>query len=99
MITVDETQLDQVEYLIEQSIKGNHILFDRYDIKLAFSQNIDTSRSREIEKHIEALILRPTLVQKRAYLEKLDEGTYLKVMRSFFSIVDNSLLEHSTVRH
>ena len=55
--------------------------------------------SYAVEHHIENLILQPTLAQKRAYLEKLDERTFELVVRTYFNIVENSIYESSEVRH
>ncbi len=100
MIYVDQKQLDQVEYLIEQSAKGYHILFDNNTIRKAFKNSKDETNEptnkkedNETEKHIENLILQPTLLAKRAYLEKLDSAIFDKVVRSYFSIVENNVSE------
>ncbi|MBI3543131.1 MAG: hypothetical protein HY075_07650 [Deltaproteobacteria bacterium] len=100
MIYVNQKQLDQVEYLIEQSCRGHHVLFDAEIIRQAFSkaqkeelEEDDESSQETIEKHIENLILQPTLVSKRAYLENLTIDTRDRVVRTYFSIVENNLFE------
>lgn len=99
MIYVNQKQLDQVEYLIEQSTKGNHVLFDIEIIRKAFfdfkkeDEEIEKSTEEEIEKHIENLILQPTLVAKKAYLENLGPKTFKRVVRTYFSIVENNMFE------
>ncbi len=103
MIYVSEDQLEQVEYLIGQSIQGNHILFDQDSIKKVFgafdSQNPSEKETYGVEHHIERMILQPTLEQKRAYLEGLDRNTYELVVRTYFNIVENSLFEQLEVKH
>jgi hypothetical protein len=106
MIYVNQKQLDQVEYLIEQSCRGHHVLFDAETIRSVFpepamrpdvadeSDTAEKSASGEdIEKHIENLILQPTLLSKRAYLENLNQDTLKRVVRTYFSIVENNLFE------
>ncbi len=97
MIYVSEENLRQVEYLIGQSIQGNHLLFDAESVRLVLGSDlhscIEPEESYEVEHHIEALIQQPSLMQKRAYLEKLDSSTYAKVVRTYFNIVENNLLE------
>lgn len=100
MIYVNQKQLDQVEYLIEQSCRGHHILFDTDIIREAFSRSSfvdfdddDEEENSAAEKHIENLILQPTLVSKRAYLENLSVETRDRVVRTYFSIVENNLFE------
>lgn len=103
MIYVNQKQLDQVEYLIEQSTKGFHVLFDNDVIREVFrkfdelsppkSESNPKETNEQIEKHIENLILQPTLVSKRAYLENLTPDVYVRVVRTYFSIVENNIFE------
>ncbi len=109
MIYVNQKQLDQVEYLIEQSTRGHHILFDLDAIRYAFcAANASEStpkkrpsktsakkkaKDESAEKHIENLILQPTLISKKAYLESLNHDTYVNVVRTYFSIVENNIFE------
>ena len=102
MIYVNQKQLDQVEYIIEQSTRGHHVLFDTDVIRKAFraralliEENPDDENGNDevIEKHIENLILQPTLISKRAYLENLKPDTFEKVVRTYFAIVENNIFE------
>lgn len=101
MIYVNQKQLDQVEYLIEQSCRGHHILFDADLIRGAFRRAVSLDEEEEYsdeqvsaaEKHIENLILQPTLVSKRAYLDNLNCETRDRVVRTYFSIVENNIFE------
>ena len=107
MIYVNQKQLDQVEYLIEQSSRGHHVLFDLEVIREVFARGrleaaqkthkAPKKSKRKLEdaaeKHIEKLIMQPTLVSKRAYLENLDFDTFEHVVRTYFSIVENNIFE------
>jgi hypothetical protein len=103
LIYVSPHQLKQVEYLIQQSIQGNHVLFTQDDLKRVFrpekSRILSEEESYEVEHHIERLILIPSLVEKRIYLEKLDTETFEKVLRTYFNIVENNLYENIETRH
>lgn len=104
MIVISEEQMDQVEYLIDQSLQGNHVLFDPSLIREIFHagqlhQDIELERAYEVEPHIEKLISLPTLSQKRAYVEQLDRKTMVDVIRTYFNIIENNLYENSEVRH
>ena len=46
MIYVDKTQLNQVEYLIGQSILGNHVLFDVDRLREIFSRAIEAAKEQ-----------------------------------------------------
>lgn len=103
MIYVNQKQLDQVEYLIEQSTRGHHVLFEVDTIRDIFRRNLsrkfepeditETAPDEAAEKHIENLILQPTLISKRAYLENLSPDTFERVVRTYFSIVENNIFE------
>lgn len=99
VIVVSEEQLKQVEYLLQQSRQGNHVLFDQASVRAVFNRKggapISDEEAHAVEHHIERVILLPTLAQKRIYLEKLDFDTYAAVVRTYFTIVENNLLEAS----
>lgn len=102
MIYVSKEQLESVEYLLQQSVQGNHVLFDPDTIREVLSSpesGISEPEAYSVEHHIERLIVQPTLMQKRAYLERLDSETYRRVVRTYFNIVENNLYESIEVRH
>ncbi len=102
MIYVSEDQLRQVEYLIEQSLKGNHVLFESSELREAFvlsRDSLEMEDAYEVEHHIEKIMAAPDLAQKRAYFERLDRPTRKLVVRTYFHIVENNLMDHSDVRH
>ena len=109
MIYVSKQQLNQVEYLIGQSILGHHVLFDTQTLRRIFKGEMirapeqqdddDEGESYATEPHIEKMIALPSLAQKRAYLETLDKDTFEKVVRTYFNIVENNLYEQQEAKH
>ena len=103
MIYVNQEQLDQVKYLLDQSAQGNHILFDYGTIhRIAFRIGTNETRDDRIEKAealLEQMILRPTISGKKAFLETLDPHTYDDVARVYFNIVQNSAQEKQEFCH
>ena len=111
MITISKSQLRQVEYLIQQSLQGNHVLFDAASLREAVTlrearchhpeknESLSTSDAGTIERHIETLITLPSLPQKRAYLERLPTEEYQALVQSYLNIIENNLLERGQVRH
>lgn len=102
MIYVSEDELDQVQYLINQSIQGNHILFDPDEVRKTFQEEAIEFAEEEayaIEPHIERMISQPTLAQKKEYLAQLDPETFRKVIRTYFNIVENSIYENYEAEH
>jgi hypothetical protein len=102
MITINQNQLDTVEYLIQQSAQGNHILFDLDLVRKVFSIKTDPmseAQAREVESHIETLITLDTFEKQKAYVEALPEEVLYRVIKTYFNIVENNMFEKSLVRH
>ena len=103
MIYVNQDQLDQVKYLLQQSAQGNHLLFDESTLRrLAPRLGQTETRNERIEKAeqlLEQMILRPSISSKRAFLESLDAETYDEVARVFFNIMQNTAQENQGFTH
>jgi hypothetical protein len=107
MIHVSKNKLQQVEYLISQSLQGNHVLFDHDSLTRILRDGsgsgllgpLSEEEAYRVEHHIERLIGEPSLMQKRAYLESLDTRTYAWVVRTYFNIIENNLWESQEIHH
>ncbi len=102
MITITQNQLMTVEYLIQQSAQGNHILFDLELVRKSFSLRsspMSDAEIREVESHIETLISLDTLEKQKAYVQALPEDVLYRVIKTYFNIVENNLFEKSPIRH
>ena len=103
MIYVNQEQLDQVKYLLEQSAQGNHLLFDESTLRrVAWRVGRQEARNEMVEKAealLEQMILRPTIAGKKAFLENLDPEVYDEVARVFFNIVQNTAQEKQGFTH
>lgn len=96
IVYVNDDQLEQVRYLLEQSASGNHILFDNDTIKrvkLTDDSEIEPElkhlAEQEAEQLFEKLVTFPTIESKRAFLARLDPKTYTDVVRVYLNIVLN----------
>ncbi len=102
MITVSQEQLDTVEYLIQQSTQGNHILFDLDLVRHVFTREtlpMNEEQAYQVEHHIERLIALDGFEKQKAYVEQLPEETLYRVIKTYFNIVENSLFESNLLRH
>lgn len=102
MIYVSQEQLDQVKYLLSQSAKGNHLLFDSSTLLRVAGGLGEKERSERVEKAeqlLEQMILRPTLGSKKAFLDGLEPEVYDDVARVYFNIVQNTASEHQGFHH
>ena len=94
MITVSKEQLDTVEYLLEQSAQGNHVLFGLDIVRKVFASpaiSMSEVEAYEVENHIEKMITLENLEKQKAYLEQLSEPTLYLVVKTYFNILENNL--------
>jgi hypothetical protein len=102
MISVSQEQLDTVEYLIQQSTQGNHVLFELDLVRQVFTRSLrpmSESEAYEVEHHIEKIIELSQVDKQKAYLDKLPEEILHRVIKTYFNIVENSMFESSKERH
>lgn len=97
--------LERMDQLIHQSVRGIHILFDRADIVAAITQEEPEAEENSLEKlkQIQELLYKfiqiKTVEEKRSYLESLSQEDYLVLIRAYFKIVDNSILNKLVDKH
>ncbi|HLB59589.1 MAG TPA: hypothetical protein VJL87_05860 [Bdellovibrionota bacterium] len=100
MVYVEPVQLEQVEYLISQSVQGHHILFDVDEIKKVFKEDLSTAipmdRLEEAKQFLSELINQPSIKAKREYLERLPEDIRHLLIRTYFNILENSICQKQT---
>jgi hypothetical protein len=91
------------EYLIHQSLQGNHLLFEPENIRRALDPKmllpLSETEACSVEQHIERLVDSSTLERKRAYLERLDPKTYAWVIKAYFNLIETNLYESQEVLH
>jgi hypothetical protein len=104
-LAAKQPNLDEIERLLTQSMNGIHVLFDNASVKAILKQpteEIDFFNFKNLDK-IQALFVkfveRPTLAEKRIFLDSLDKAKYEMLVRIYFHIVDNSLLASNPPRH
>ena len=100
MINVSKEQLDTVEYLLDQSAQGNHVLFDLPLVRQVFAQPgnaMSESEAYEVEHHIEKMISMTTIRSQKAYIEQLPQETLFRVIKTYFNIVENNIFENQRV--
>ena len=96
---IEKKQLKEIEFLFTQSAKGLHLLFDDKN-RLADILKEPTKEqsffSSENMKRIQSLftdlISKKTFQDKKEYLSKLNAENFEILVRTYFHIVDNTLL-------
>jgi hypothetical protein len=103
MIHVPKAQADQVQFLLEQSMKGIHLLFEPDFLRRALQFTpLSEAEAYSVEPHLERLMALPSLELQQLYLRELrqdDPAALCKLIQTYFSIIENTLLETSEVRH
>ena len=95
----------QLEYLFAQSVQGIHILFDNGSLARILSrpsEELDIFNFENLDRVqniFTDFVNRESLDEKRAYLESLNEETYELLVRTYFNIVENAVLESTDLKH
>jgi hypothetical protein len=102
---VKEEQIQALEQFLQQSLLGIHHLFDRDDILPILktpNEKTDFFKVENLDK-IQGLMIelakRNSLDAKRSYLQDLDPGSYELIVRTYFQIVDSTLLSSKVTKH
>jgi hypothetical protein len=107
---MDRTQkpdpsLKQIEYLLHQSTLGIHFMFDSLEIKRVLSTIKDDEdffnfdNMGKVQDMLTKFIERPTIVEKRSFLDKLKPEDYDLLIRAYFHLVENTILANTKIRH
>lgn len=105
VIYIDKSQLEQMEYLLAQSAQGLHLLFDSETVRKILSlptENMDFftfENLNRIQTILGDFLKKKSFVEKKLFLERLDRESYELLVRSYFNIVDNAIMEQTKLRH
>lgn len=109
-VTMTETNLnvpnlDEIERLLNQSMNGIHVLFNNNKVAAILkkpTEELDFFNFERIDK-IQTLFTKlvecPSLIQKQEYISNLHQDEFEILVRTYFHIVDNSLLAANRPRH
>ena len=101
MSRITLSQLEKVQSLLHVSTKGIHLLFDNATIvevlKSTKEKDIDADFNNEKKmKHIHKAILElmeeDSYYDKMAYLRKLDKKTHDLLLRTYFHLLEKTIL-------
>lgn len=104
-LRINDSHLDEIEHLLAQSMNGIHLLFDNETIAQILKTPTDENvlfHNRNLDK-IQVLfadfVQKESFHAKQQYLSSLDKESYELLLRTYFHIVDNSLLNADYDRH
>lgn len=105
MLPIEAKKLEQIEHLLTQSTLGIHLLFDNLSIAKVLrtpTEDLDFFNFKNISKIQDLLtqfIARETYQAKMEYLRSLDSENYELLVRTYFHIVENTILNSNPQRH
>lgn len=95
-----------MEYLLEQSRNGLHLLFDRESIARVFSESKTEDDSlfkvdnlARIQNLLAEFMDKSTLKKKRAFVGELDKTDHDLLVRTYFNIIENSITSNTSMKH
>jgi hypothetical protein len=105
MIPIEAKKLEQIEHLIAQSARGIHLLFDNPSIAKVLGRptgEVDFFSFENITKIQELLtqfIARTSHRAKMEYLNSLEADQYELLVRTYFHILENTVLAATPFKH
>jgi len=94
-----------LEYLISQGLKGNHLLFDNYQIRRAFTKNptelekLGVQKLREVKEAFRHILELQDIWEKKEYIAKLPEEIQNIIILLYFQILEKNLLSQKPRLH
>ena len=105
MIYINQEQLKQLESLLSQSTMGIHLLFDRPRIASILKNPTEAQEFfsfenlSKVQTVLGEFLQKVSFEEKQRYLTDLDEQSYEILVRSYFNIVENTILEATKLKH
>lgn len=97
--------LEQMDNLILQSSNGVHLLFDKKEIIKALNDKNrhkdenDIEKLKKIQEVLYKFISLKKYSEKRDFLKTLKKDEHSLLIRAYFKIVENSMLNKVKTRH
>ena len=90
--------MQEIQYIIQQSMNGNHVLFDNDTIKrfcnIAKTDDdiFDEQKAQTTEKLVELFMSTPTINGRKLFFQSLPDEEKSLLIRTYFHIVENNVL-------
>lgn len=101
----DEQNMQEIEYLLAQSTKGLHLLFNRNHIKRALqepvngNQDFDKEDRNKVQNIFSTFIEKNSFAEKEEYLSQLCEEDRELLIKAYFHIVENTIKRTTKLVH
>ena len=90
--------MQEIQYIIQQSMNGFHVLFDNETIKKFCRDNntdgdiFDENKARATERLLEMFMSTPTINGRKSFFDNLNDEEKSLLIRTYFHIVENNIL-------
>ena len=106
IVDIEPSQMQHIEYLIKQSLNGHHFLFEKNEL----SNILKSDPSHNINFHCEEthkeahtllcdLLSQQNLSDKKEFLKKLDTRQFEILVRTYFQVIENTILKSNIIKH
>lgn len=105
MVDLTYECLQKMDDLILQSARGVHVLFEKNDIIVALKDGQkkkdedDLEKLKKIQEILYKFISLEDFDEKKDFLKTLKTDEYSLLIRAYFKIVENSMLNKTQQRH
>ena len=105
MVQFEKEHLYELEHLFSQSAKGIHLLFDNGTIAdilrepAVSTDYFSPDNVTKVQAVLAEFVEQKSLAQKQIFLRQLPAETFELLVRTYFTIVENSIFESSDLRH
>lgn len=98
------SQVDQIEYLLQQSTQGLHFIFDHHDVANVLRKDdeglpLDIKLMDKVQGLLSGLLGKQSITEKRSFLESLPRKDYELLVKAYFQLVDKTILANSHLKH
>ena len=103
MLEIKQTELHEIELMLNQSMKGYHFLFDHKKVAQILrtpTEGMDIfnkANLRQIQDLLTGLLSKKYLHEKQSYLDSLTHKNFELLVRTYFHIVDSTMI--AATRH
>lgn len=104
-MNIDDVHLDKIETLLSQSMKGIHLLYDNHSIRKILqipTEDLDFfsfDNMDKIQGLFSNLIEKESFDEKQQFIKDLDEENFEILLRTYFHILDSTLLTATNYKH
>ncbi len=104
-VYLDQSQVQSLQKILNQSELGIHVLFDNELISNVFKQPyneddfFNPENLKKVQDEVMKLLQFKSLTQKQDYINSLDAESKQRIVRAYFYIIENNIRSHTRQTH